>query len=140
MPGCNSGHVEANLGHATKHNTSQYDGQYNYTIAIKWTGNKGTGTGNYKNYERSYDINIQNKPDILGSSDPAFHGDETKHLLVSSLSACHMLWYLHLCSEAGVIVVDYTDNATGLMVEVSNGTGKFTGMTLNPIVIVEHSK
>lgn len=33
VPGCNSGHVEANLGHATKHNTSQYDGQYNYTIA-----------------------------------------------------------------------------------------------------------
>jgi organic hydroperoxide reductase OsmC/OhrA len=115
-------------------------GHHLYKATIKWTGNKGTGTDNYRNYERSYQIISENKSDILGSSDPAFRGDKTKHnpedLLVSSLSACHMLWYLHLCSEAGVIVIDYTDNATGIMVETSNGGGKFTEVTLNPIVIV----
>jgi organic hydroperoxide reductase OsmC/OhrA len=47
-----------------------------------------------------------------------------------------MLWYLHLCSEAGVIVTDYIDNSTGIMVETSNGGGKFTEVTLNPIVMV----
>ncbi|MGV3509980.1 MAG: OsmC family protein [Sphingobacteriaceae bacterium] len=116
------------------------NGQHHYKVAIKWTGNKGTGTDNYKTYERSYDISIQNKPDIQGSSDPAFRGDMTKHnpeeLLVSSISACHMLWYLHLCAEAGVIVVDYTDNATGLMLEDSEGSARFTEVTLNPIVVV----
>ena len=70
-------------------------GQHHYTATIKWTGNKGTGTSNYRNYERSYNIFIRNKSDILGSSDPAFRGDTTKHnpedLLISSLSACHML-------------------------------------------------
>lgn len=115
-------------------------GQHLYKATIKWTGNKGTGTDNYRNYERSHHISIENKSDILGSSDPAFRGDKTKHnpedLLVSSLSACHMLWYLHLCSEAGVIVVDYIDNATGIMVETSNGGGQFTEVTLNPIVTV----
>jgi len=115
-------------------------GQHHYNTTIKWTGNTGTGTDNYRNYERSHQIIIENKSDILGSSDTAFRGDKTKHnpedLLVSSLSACHMLWYLHLCSEAGVIVLDYTDNATGVMIETSNGGGQFTEVILNPIVIV----
>ncbi len=116
------------------------DGQHNYQAIIQWTGNKGTGTDNYRNYERSYTINIANKEEILGSSDPAFRGDKTKHnpedLLVASLSSCHMLWYLHLCSEAGVIVVDYVDNSTGVMIEISNGSGQFSEVTLNPIVTV----
>jgi organic hydroperoxide reductase OsmC/OhrA len=118
--------------------------QHHFKATIKWTGNNGTGTDNYRNYERSHQIIIENKSDILGSSDPVFRGDKTKHnpeeLLVSSLSACHMLSYLHLCAEAGVIVTDYIDNPTGIMVTTSNGGGQFTEVTLHPVVIVkEHS-
>lgn len=119
-------------------------GQHHYNATIKWTGNKGTGTDNYRNYERSHIISIDNKSEILGSSDPAFRGDKTKHnpedLLVSSLSGCHMLVYLHLCSVAGVIVTDYIDNATGIMIETSNGGGQFTEVTLNPIVTVTEQR
>lgn len=114
--------------------------QHHYSVTIKWTGNKGTGTDHYRSYERSHTIAIENKPDILSSSDPSSRGDKTKHnpedLLVSSVSACHMLWYLHLCADAGVVVVDYTDNATGIMNNSSNGSGRFTKVTLNPVVIV----
>lgn len=56
-------------------------------------------------------------------------------LLVPSLSSCHMLWYLRLCSEAGVIVFEYLYNASGIMVETSNDGGHFAEITLNPIVI-----
>jgi organic hydroperoxide reductase OsmC/OhrA len=118
-------------------------GQHNYNSTIQWTGNKGTGTVNYRAFERSYSISITNKPDILGSSDPAFLGDKTKYnpeeFLIISLSSCHMLWYLHLCSEAGVVVTDYLDNATGLMVETSNGGGRFTKVILYPVVTVEEN-
>jgi organic hydroperoxide reductase OsmC/OhrA len=97
------------------------DKTHNYKATIKWTGNKGSGTSSYQDYEREHIISIDNKNNIFGSSDPAFRGDKTKHnpedLLVSSLSACHMLWYLHLCSQAGVVVADYIDNATGIMKE-----------------------
>lgn len=114
--------------------------QHNYNLTVRWTGNKGTGTSNYKAFERSHTIIINNKVELLGSSDPVFRGDKTKHnpeeLLVASLSSCHMLWYLHLCAEAGVIVVDYVDNARGIMIETSNGGGHFTDVTLNPIVVV----
>lgn len=111
-----------------------------YKVTIEWTGNTGSGTTNYRGYERSHDIRIENKPDISASSDPAFRGDRTKHnpeeLLVASLSSCHMLWYLHLCSEAGVIVVSYEDPATGIMTETADGGGRFTEVTLNPVVTV----
>jgi organic hydroperoxide reductase OsmC/OhrA len=117
--------------------------EHKYSATIKWTGNKGTGTDNYRNYERSHDIIITNKKDILGSSDPAFRGDKTKHnpedLLLSSLSSCHMLWYLHLCSEAGIIVVDYIDNATGIMTETKDGGGHFSEVTLNPTIKITNS-
>ncbi len=59
--------------------------------------------------------------------------------LVVSLSSCHMLWYLHLCSEAGVIVMEDADNATGKMVETANGGGHFTEVVLNPKVRVAES-
>jgi organic hydroperoxide reductase OsmC/OhrA len=114
--------------------------QHSYKATIKWTGNKGAGTDSYSSYERSHEIIIENKMDILGSSDPAFRGDKTKHnpeeLLLSSLSSCHMLWYLHLCAEEGIVVTDYIDTVTGTMVETSDGGGKFTEVTLNPSVIV----
>lgn len=116
-------------------------GQHLYKATIRWTGNNGEGTIDYSAYKRDHIISIENKADILGSSDPAFRGDSTRYnpedLLVSSLSACHMLWYLHLCAEAGVIVVDYIDNASGKMVETPDGGGHFIEVTLNPIVTVK---
>lgn len=111
-----------------------------YNVTVRWTGNIGNGTLSYNSYTRDHIISVNNKADILGSSDPVFRGDLTRYnpedLLVSSLSACHMLWYLHLCAESGVIVVDYMDNASGTMVETQDGGGHFIEVTLNPIVIV----
>jgi organic hydroperoxide reductase OsmC/OhrA len=115
--------------------------EHHYQASITWTGNQGEGTTNYRAFGREHVISIDNKPDISGSSDPAFRGDKTRHnpedLLLSSLSACHMLWYLHLCAEAGVVVIEYSDNATGTMTVESNGSGHFTEVTLNPIVTLK---
>lgn len=114
--------------------------QHHYSLTVKWTGNKGTGTSNYKEFERSHSIFVDNKVNILGSSNPAFRGDKTKHnpeeLFLASISSCHMLWYLHLCAVAGIIVTDYIDNAKGIMIETEYGSGKFTEVNLNPIVTI----
>jgi organic hydroperoxide reductase OsmC/OhrA len=113
---------------------------HNYNVKIEWTGNKGTGTSSYRDYERSHSIQIEGKPEILGTSDPAFRGDKTKHnpedMLVASLSACHMLVYLHLCADAGITVVDYYDNASGVMEETADGGGHFTEVVLKPTVTI----
>jgi organic hydroperoxide reductase OsmC/OhrA len=113
---------------------------HQYSATIAWTGNTGEGTANYKSYKRDHSVILPGKADIPGSSDPQFRGDKTRHnpeeLFLASISSCHMLWYLHLCSEAGVIVTDYVDHATGIMTETANGSGRFTEVTLNPMVTV----
>ena len=113
---------------------------HHYKAKTTWTGNTGQGTSAYKAYERSHTISIDGKPDILGSSDASFRGDKSKHtpedLFVSTLSTCHMLWYLHLCSVNGVAVTDYYDEATGQMEEAPDGSGRFTTVTLYPVVTV----
>jgi organic hydroperoxide reductase OsmC/OhrA len=114
--------------------------EHTYSLAVQWTGNTGQGTNGYHSYKRSHTISIEGKPDLECSSDAAFRGDKTKYtpeeLLVAALSGCHMLWYLHLAANAGIIVVDYFDKAEGTMVETSDGGGHFTQVTLHPQVTV----
>ena len=115
--------------------------EHTYQLSIKWTGNKGSGTSDYRSYERSHIITGKQKPEILASSDSSFRGDKTRfnpeELLVASLSSCHMLWFLHLCADNGIVVVDYTDHPTGIMTETENGGGVFKEVTLKPIVTVK---
>jgi organic hydroperoxide reductase OsmC/OhrA len=117
--------------------------QHNYLTTIIWTGNKGTGTSGYRAYDRSHTLHVDGKEDILCSSDPAFQGDNKKFnpedFFLASLSSCHMLWYLHLCADAGIVVVDYKDNATGVMIEDPVEGGRFTSVTLNPVVTITKS-
>lgn len=119
------------------------ENKHNYTLKVKWTGNTGTGTSGYKDYERSRSILVENKVELFCSADPVFRGDGTKHnpedLLLSAVSSCHMLFYLHLCAAAGIIVTEYIDQVTGIMAETGNGDGKFTEVTLNPTVTITDS-
>jgi organic hydroperoxide reductase OsmC/OhrA len=111
-----------------------------YQIKTTWTGNTGAGTSGYRAYERAHEISAAGKPVIAGSSDPNFRGDAARYnpedLLVASLSACHMLWYLHLCADSGIVVTAYEDNAQGTMVETENTGGHFTEVILRPAVTI----
>jgi len=115
--------------------------KHTYETTVEWTGNEGKGTQNYKSYSRNHEISANGKyTEILCSSDPSFRGDATRYnpedLFLSSLSSCHMLWFLHLCSVNNIIVLDYSDNATGVMEEVQDGSGQFVEVTLHPKVRV----
>ncbi|WP_118972656.1 OsmC family protein [Taibaiella koreensis] len=116
---------------------------HHYKTTIEWTGNKGTGTSGYTAYERSHSIRVDGKADIAASSDKAFRGDAARHnpedLFLASLASCHMLWYLHLCADAGVIVESYTDEARGTMETQSGGSGRFTEVVLSPRITISHS-
>jgi len=112
--------------------------QHEYKVQVNWTGNDGGGTKSYREYRRDHTICAAGKPEIPGSSDPSFRGDPRRYnpeeLLVASLSACHMLWYLHLCSVNQIIVVGYQDRASGVMQEHEDGSGEFVRVTLQPRV------
>lgn len=113
---------------------------HQYHVEVKWTGNTGEGTATYRAYDRAHTISAAGKPIIPGSSDPAFRGDPTRYnpeeLLVASISTCHMLWYLHLCADANIVVTDYLDYPIGIMAETQAGGGRFTEAILQPIVTI----
>ncbi len=115
--------------------------EHQYTVQVKWTGNLGQGTSSYRGYSRNPEISAAGKVPIAGSSDPAFHADPARYnpeeLLVSSLSACHMLWHLHLCAEAKVVVLKYLDQASDVMVEAPDGGGRFKEVVLRPQVVIQ---
>ncbi len=113
---------------------------HTYGTSVHWTAGGGEGTTTYRSYSRDHTIGVEGKPDIPASSDPAFQGDAARYdpeeLLVASLSSCHMLWYLHLCSVNGIVVVEYTDNANGRMEESRDGSGQFAQVDLRPVVTI----
>ena len=114
--------------------------QHHYAVTLTWTGNTGTGTGTFRGYARAHTLSAPGKPPIAGSSDPAFRGDPAcwnpEELLVASLAACHKLWYLGLCAQAGIVVTAYEDTAEGRMTEEAGGTGQFTAVILRPRVTI----
>lgn len=116
--------------------------EHHYQVKTEWTGNQGNGTKSYRSYSRDHLISANGKTvEIPASSDPSFRGDPTRYnpeeLFLASLSACHMLWFLHLCSVNKIVVTDYIDQATGIMEETKDGGGRFREVTLHPQVTVE---
>lgn len=120
--------------------TNRVLGEHRYALTATWTGNTGTGTSGYRTYTRDVSIEVPGKPELLASSDKAFRGDPARwnpeDMLLASLSECHLLSYLHACVVAGVVVVSYRDNATGLMRENGAGGGAFVEVVLRPEVVV----
>jgi organic hydroperoxide reductase OsmC/OhrA len=113
---------------------------HSYTVDVRWTGAGHTGTTSYTAYSRDHEVVVAGHPTLLASSDPAFRGDPTRYspeeLFVATLSQCHMLWFLHLAAQDGVVVVGYRDEAVGTMRVESAGAGQFTEVMLHPRITV----
>lgn len=115
-------------------------GEHHYELTATWQGDQGTGTSGYRDYSRDVTITVEGKPDLLASADKPFRGDpgrwNPEDMLIASLAECHLLSYLHACVKAGVVVVAYSDRASGVMREDGRGGGAFTEVLLRPEVIV----
>ncbi len=113
---------------------------HEFPARVIWTGNQGTGTSAYKAYERTWDLALEGKPVVHCSNDPMLGGDPSKYnpedMLIAALASCHMLWYLHLCSNAGIVVTAYEDNPVGVGESEPSGKGKFVEAILRPKIII----
>lgn len=113
-------------------------GEHHYTVTVTWTGNRGTGTSGYRDYGRQHDVALPGLPLLPGSADPTFRGDRDRYnpeqLLLTALSQCHMLSYLHVAVLHNVVVTGYTDEAEGTMRLNRDGSGEFTEVVLHPRV------
>lgn len=112
---------------------------HHYEIDVDWRGNRGEGTSGYRSYGRDVVVRADGKPDLAGSADVPFRGSADRwnpeELLLAALAQCHLLSYLHSAVRHGIVVVDYSDSATGTMEQVGDG-GRFTSVTLHPRVAI----
>jgi organic hydroperoxide reductase OsmC/OhrA len=113
---------------------------HDFPARVEWTGNRGLGTASYRGYDRTWSIATPGKPPVACSNDPRLGGDPALHnpedLLIAALSGCHMLWYLHLASAAGIVVEDYRDDPLGHGESRPDGAGRFVAATLRPRITV----
>ena len=70
---------------------------------------------------------VGNKWSVEGAVDP-------EQMLVSALSSCHMLTFLHRARLAGFSVAAYADEAEGVMAEIAPGRQAVTKVTLHPAI------
>lgn len=109
-----------------------------YQVSLAWTSTLGTLS--YRSYSRDFHIGKLGGASILGSADPAFRGNDAlynpEELFLSSVASCHMLWYLHLCADAQIIVKMYHDTPSAEMIENADGSGQFSAIHLRPKVTI----
>jgi organic hydroperoxide reductase OsmC/OhrA len=57
---------------------------------------------------------------------------DPEQAFVAALSSCHMLWFLDICSQNGIVVDDYLDNAEGFLERTGRNQHAMTKVILRP--------
>ena len=114
------------------------EAQYHATLV--WTGGALGPTKSVDGYSREFRAEFAGKPPLRGSADPTFRGDPALYnpedLLLTALSACHMLSYLAVCAHAGIAVVSYEDAAVAALARRESRV-RFVDVLLRPRVVLE---
>lgn len=112
-----------------------------YQTTLTWTGAEKGPAESYMTYSRDFKAEFEGKPEIHGSSDPSYRGDPSRvnpeDLLVTSISSCHLLTYLALCTRNKFSVISYVDRAEGIM-QLQDGKMQVTDVVLRPEVTLAH--
>ncbi len=114
--------------------------EHSFAVSVEWTGNRGSGTSDYKAFGRDNLLTAEGKPAIEGSAARVFHGDASRwnpeETLIAALVECHLLSYLYVATQNGIVVESYTDAATGILRTDGDGSGRFESVTLRPVVSI----
>ena len=62
-------------------------------------------------------------------------GVDPEEAFVAAIASCHMLWFLSLAAERGIVVERYEDDATGTLGRVARGVMAMTEVTLRPRIV-----
>lgn len=112
--------------------------KHTFKASLTWNYPEQPSPQESKIYSKSHHISIEGKADLYVSAAKAFKGDPTLYnpedLLLSSLMSCHMMSYLYVCSQNGIQVLSYIDNAVATLATNIDGSGRFTEVTLHPEV------
>ena len=116
------------------------DADHLFLASLVWTGNRGSGTSGTRAFGRDHVVSVAGKPDILGSAARVFHGDldrwNPEEMLIAALAQCHLLSYLYVAVQNGIVVESYEDAAEGTLVTTPDGGGRFREVVLRPVVTI----
>jgi organic hydroperoxide reductase OsmC/OhrA len=111
-----------------------------FKAELNWTSKKEDSSS--KNSSKNHQIKIEGKPVLGVSAAKAFKGDPSLYnpedLLLSSLVSCHMMSYLYVCSQSGIEVLEYSDNAEATLEVSPDGSGRFIEAKLFPKVKISN--
>ncbi|ABQ04157.1 OsmC family protein [Flavobacterium johnsoniae] len=112
-----------------------------FKAVLNWTSKKEVSS--LKIYSKNHQVKIEGKPILEVSAAKAFKGDpelyNPEDLLLSSLVSCHMMSYLYICSQNGIEVLEYLDNAEATLEVNPDGSGRFVEVKLFPKVKISNS-
>lgn len=108
---------------------------HTYESTLHWTGR----TEDYDSYGRQHDIRMSDAT-IAASAASAFRGDSRlpnpEQLVVAAASSRQLLSFLAVAALAGVKVLEYHDEAEGVMPDDERPL-RLTGIVLRPRIVVE---
>jgi organic hydroperoxide reductase OsmC/OhrA len=109
---------------------------HHYEARLRWTGSTGLG---WEGYDRSHTALAPPAEQEIRLTTGEAKGDprilNPEQLVVIAASSCQLLWFLHLASKARIDVVEYEDDAGGLMPEDDEPV-RITEITLRPRIVV----
>lgn len=116
--------------------------KHTFKAEANWTSSQKQENSASKFYSKSHQIKIEGKPVLDVSAAKAFKGDpelyNPEDLLLSSLVSCHMMSYLYVCSQNGIEVLEYSDNAEATLEVNPDGSGRFVEARLYPKVKISN--
>ncbi len=111
-----------------------------YTAEVLWSRSAQKFIDN--RYSRKHILRFDGGIEVAGSSSPhvvplpysAADAIDPEEAFVSSLSSCHMLWFLSIAASQGFVVDCYHDIAEGVMEKDSEGKLMMSLVTLRPAI------
>jgi organic hydroperoxide reductase OsmC/OhrA len=110
-----------------------------HRATVEW---QRSGEFRYETYSRNYRMLFDGAP-VIGAAAPGNipktsatgPGVDPEQAFVAALSACHMLWFLHLATQRKWVVESYVDEAVGILDRTW-----ISKVTLRPTVTFSGSK
>jgi organic hydroperoxide reductase OsmC/OhrA len=109
---------------------------HHYDARLRWSGSTGLG---WEGYDRAHSVTAPPAEQEIRLTTGEAQGDprilNPEQLVVMAASSCQMLWFLHLAAKARIDVVEYEDDASGVMPEHDEPV-RITEITLRPRIVI----
>ena len=113
-----------------------------HRISLEWSRNGGAFARG--NYSPDHLIRYAGGQTLHGSPSSSYMGNDAyadpEQLLLSALSACHMLTFLAVCANRGYVVDSYVDDAVAVLDRNADGKMAVVKATIAPKVTFSGDK